>query len=760
MNNGDSIWGSLVATLEDQCDKVFNGNDAHRDSSDSGASNSNKSNNLNLVNGINPFIDVPAEIQARWPDMGTDSNRGTTLNDFAPFLDQAQNDFETEVNVALQARMEEAQDELGTLHGSSAGASVAAAPSPIMRGPKIIPLKQWIKHALRCVGGKSASPAYLESAIRIAISLTDQLIQAEKMARYGITEKLEQLSIASADRWADFVMVRLKDGLVKNGGNDYWIPYETDGAVGIHGTANLNAVAEDQDMDKQLETFLESFERRHQQLKSNTCRDSPTQSVEMPAMSLASGPGSVDESSVFSDDCNYLSVGIAEIRRPENLAGSQGKTVSRGERDEIQRIYYLGLVLYELFSGGRCPPPELHALASSDGAFVSLPTLELVKDDEKEETEQGEAKRRQAPGCGMGLCQRSFQHLKLIGLPGPLCYLIFNMLDTIYGCMGGDECYTKLADVNFDLQLMQSKPEKFLRDLDMDKLSLSGLQLNDNAIPRDTEFECIKGCYRRRVLGSCEFAVIKGESGSGKSWLSQRFARHIVAEGGVFIAGKFDQMKQMIPVSRFRSISVPLDTYIRELTYVCLFVFQFSALASAFDQYCDVLIREKDSPWVKGLVDHLNSTLGQDACHLIMLIPKLGQVLGNTILFSGFNLDQNCAHTKQRLNYLLTQLVEAISTKSPVAVIFLIDDVQWADVASISVLDLLLRRDHKKFFFLLSCRDDEMEIDHPICQLINDVAAIGIHATIVTLKCLEENELNTIMSDMLCLSPRIVRPLG
>ena len=214
MNNGDSIWGSLVATLEDHCDKVFNGNDAHRESADNGASNSNQSNNLNLDNGINRFIDVQAEIQARWPDTGTNSNRGTTLNDFGPFLDQAHN-FETEVNVALQARMEEAQDELGTLHGSSAGASVAAAPSPIMRGPKIIPLKQWIKHALRCVGGKSASPAYLESAIRIAISLTDQLIQAEKMARYGITEKLEQLSIASADRWADFVMVRLKDGMVK-----------------------------------------------------------------------------------------------------------------------------------------------------------------------------------------------------------------------------------------------------------------------------------------------------------------------------------------------------------------------------------------------------------------------------------------------------------------------------------------------------------------------------------------------------------------
>jgi predicted ATPase len=85
--------------------------------------------------------------------------------------------------------------------------------------------------------------------------------------------------------------------------------------------------------------------------------------------------------------------------------------------------------------------------------------------------------------------------------------------------------------------------------------------------------------------------------------------------------------------------------------------------------------------------------------------------------------------------------------------------VQWADEASISVLDLLLRRHYKNIFFMWSCCDDEMEVDHPIWQLIHNVRSIGIHTTIVALKSLEEEELNTTMSDLLCLSPRIVRPL-
>jgi hypothetical protein len=118
-----------------------------------------------------------------------------------------------------------------------------------------------------------------------------------------------------------------------------------------------------------------------------------------------------------------------------------------------------------------------------------------------------------------------------MGLPGPIRHLIYNMLDCIHGDLGGEECYTKLSDVTFDLHLMQSKPSKFLRDLDMDRLSLEGLQLDENAISRNDELESIKSCYRQRVLGLCELAIIKGESDSGKSYLAQRVGEFITGEG-------------------------------------------------------------------------------------------------------------------------------------------------------------------------------------------------------------------------------------
>jgi hypothetical protein len=129
----------------------------------------------------------------------------------------------------------------------------------------------------------------------------------------------------------------------------------------------------------------------------------------------------------------------------------------------------------------------------------------------------------------------------------------------------------------------------------------------------------------------------------------------------------------------------------------------FGTAASAFDQYCDVLLREEESRWARVVVDQLHAALGADACHLINLIPKSSLVLDNHTALGDFNLDQNYVHIKQRLHYLLCQFVKVISRNSCISVTLFMDDVQWADEASISVLNLLLRREHKNIFFLWSC---------------------------------------------------------
>jgi hypothetical protein len=398
-------------------------------------------------------------------------------------------------------------------------------------------------------------------------------------------------------------------------------------------------------------------------------------------------------------------------------------------------------VFYELFSGGDVPPSEISSLPFSNGAFVSLPILSL-HGSSGDQSYTNESKRHQGtsgPGQHLGLCELSFEYLKLMGVPGPVCQLILDMLDCVYGEFSRNECYTKMTDVTVDLQLMIDKPHKFLRGLDVEKLSVTGLPLNVTVFSRERELACIQACYHRSISGSCsaEMAILVGELGTGKTTLAHRVGQFVLSQGGIFLNGKF-----------------PPHPYQGR---------PFSALSSAFDQYCDILIRNKDSEWAQLVTGKLWSTLGEDAIHLIQVIPKLSYICtrnGNSNAMDAV-FDRNCNYALQRLHYLMCQFVEVITSFSSATILTLfLDDIQFIDEASISVLNQLLMKGHRRFFCLFSCRDDEMQEDHPFWEMIRNIGGFGIKPTTIKLDCITRNALNEMVSDLLCLPRRKVRSLS
>lgn len=160
---------------------------------------------------------------------------------------------------------------------------------------------------------------------------------------------------------------------------------------------------------------------------------------------------------------NFLDIDFADVERLESDIEARSCDV---EVEKPRRIYGFALVLYELLSGGEKPPKVLFDLGSSAGAFVSLLTMTLVKEkDIGDSSSPAEPKHRQCPSGS--LCQISHEYLRLISVHGPLCWLIFNMLDCVYGDMSGNETYQCIADVLYDLQLMLDHP-KYLRGLNME----------------------------------------------------------------------------------------------------------------------------------------------------------------------------------------------------------------------------------------------------------------------------------------------------
>lgn len=88
------------------------------------------------------------------------------------------------------------------------------------------------------------------------------------------------------------------------------------------------------------------------------------------------------------------------------------------------------------------------------------------------------AKKRAAP-MSCTLSSTSIEQLMRKGLPVSLCNLIGDMIDSMNGDLSGDEAYPAMSDVRCDLQLMLDKPDRFLHDMNLEKLTVTGLQLNE-----------------------------------------------------------------------------------------------------------------------------------------------------------------------------------------------------------------------------------------------------------------------------------------
>ena len=396
-------------------------------------------------------------------------------------------------------------------------------------------------------------------------------------------------------------------------------------------------------------------------------------------------------SQIVSSSSPYLNVGKVEILAPDNGTNGGAAAGTYNSRDEMLYIYSLGLVFYQIFSGGEDLPPDIimeppppssmdamendsvHQFQAAffddlnvqeddiDDAFLSLFDDD---NDNNEETKRASKKKSIGPsgsaiaaatmdGSRSQTILDSMDGLKLKGVPASLCNLIGNMIDSINGDLSGEEAYRTMSDVKVDLQLMIDKPNQFLSDIEIDKLAVSGLlQLDEYELGRDDEFLTLQGSYARSISGGNECGVIIGPSGIGKSVLANRLGSFVTAAGGLFLSGKFDQMKQPTP---------------------------FAALASAFNTYCDEMASEWRSAMLEVVSSKLRAALGMDARYLVKIIPKLSGILGDGDIQP--TEAQDCVDAQKRLQYLLCQFVDIIGSFSGAPIILFLDDVQWADKA-------------------------------------------------------------------------------
>ncbi|MEG5001878.1 trifunctional serine/threonine-protein kinase/ATP-binding protein/sensor histidine kinase [Microcoleus sp. B4-D4] len=242
---------------------------------------------------------------------------------------------------------------------------------------------------------------------------------------------------------------------------------------------------------------------------------------------------------------------------------------------------------------------------------------------------------------------------------------------------------------------------------------------------REIEVDRLLASFERVSTGVTEMMLVAGFSGIGKTAVVNEVHKPIVRQRGYFIKGKYDQFQRNIP---------------------------FSAFVQAFRDLMGQLVSESDAQ-LQTWKTHILAAVGDNGQVLIDVIPELENIIGKqqrTPELSG-------SAAQNRFNLLMQKFVQVFTSKEHPLVMFL-DDLQWADSASLNLLQLLME-DTGHLLVLGAYRDNEVSPVHPLIFTVDEIVKTGATVNTITLLPLSEPELNRLVADTLNCELSVAEPL-
>jgi PAS domain S-box-containing protein len=244
---------------------------------------------------------------------------------------------------------------------------------------------------------------------------------------------------------------------------------------------------------------------------------------------------------------------------------------------------------------------------------------------------------------------------------------------------------------------------------------------------REAEVQTLLDAFERVSAGSSEMMLVAGYSGIGKTAVVNEVHKPIVRQRGYFIKGKFDQFNRNIP---------------------------FWAFLHAFRELVGQLLSETDAQLQQWKIKIL-AALGENGQVIIDVIPELEQIIGSQPAVS--ELSGNAA--QNRFNLLFHKFIQVFTTQEHPLVIFL-DDLQWADLASLKLMQLLMSDTGTNYLLLIGAyRDNEVWAAHPLLLTLEDIHKAQTPINTITLSFLLQTDLNNLVADTLNCSSEITEPL-
>ncbi|MFB2970610.1 AAA family ATPase [Aerosakkonema sp. BLCC-F183] len=234
---------------------------------------------------------------------------------------------------------------------------------------------------------------------------------------------------------------------------------------------------------------------------------------------------------------------------------------------------------------------------------------------------------------------------------------------------------------------------------------------------REEEVAQLLETFDRIAAGNTEMMLVSGYSGIGKTSVVNEVHKPIVRQRGYFISGKFDQFKRNIP---------------------------YSALIQAFSELMRQVAtqtEEKIADWKSNLLQ----ALGQNGQVIIDVIPEVEWIIGKQpeVVQLGPTESQN------RFNGVFQKFIGVFARKEHPLVVFL-DDLQWADSASLKLIELIMTDAANQYVLLIGAyRDNEVSPTHATIQTIEKIQQAGAVVNNIVLQALNLGNVLDLLADTL-----------
>ena len=255
------------------------------------------------------------------------------------------------------------------------------------------------------------------------------------------------------------------------------------------------------------------------------------------------------------------------------------------------------------------------------------------------------------------------------------------------------------------------------------RFSLASQDISDRFIipeklyGRETEITQLLTTFERVCRGSNEIVMVSGYSGIGKSALVNEVHKPILRQRGYFISGKFDQLKRDIP---------------------------YGAIALAFQDLIRQLLTESEAA-LQTWREKLLQALGSNGQIIIEIIPELEQIIGKQSPVEQIGANE----TQNRFNLFFQRFIRVFTQPEHPLVIFL-DDLQWTDLASLKLIELLVTEPDNQYLLIIGAyRDNEVDATHPLGQTLEQINKEGALVNNISLQPLDIECINQLIADTL-----------